>query len=283
MYDIDIKNVKKGRAFNWIFIGSGLLGTIIMLIIFFSQILNRNSLDSQTMSTSVNPNRHQDGSDYAYSPIFVYEVDGQTYTCASGVSSSIGPGEGPHVIYYDSKDPSNCMSDYVEKIDWLILPFALAPTIFIIVGACMNHSISKRIKQIEALNQTGKLIKNLPYHLAESDISVNDRPLMKIAVNYRLPNGETVELSGDPRYDRKESDDDGKVDLVIDESNPKNYFLDFNINRISGNRSSDYYTGPDLEPAPKSDPADSPENEEEPTIEATQNSSEPTIPPAIKI
>lgn len=271
MYDIDIKNVKKGRAFNWIFIGFGLLFLAIMLIIFFGSILNRNSLDSQTMSTSVSPNRHlDDDGDYVYSPIFSYEVGGHTYTCTSGASSSIGPGENPHVIYYDSKDPSNCMSDYAENIDWLILLFGLIPTIFIIIGACMNHSISKRIKQIEALNQTGKLVKNLPYHLAESNITVNDRPLMKIVVNYRLPNGETVELSGDPRYDHKESDDDGKVDLVIDESNPKNYFLDFNINRISGNRSSDYYTGPDLEPAPKSEPAQ-------------EASSSPIIPPAITI
>ena len=180
MYDINIKNVKKGRAFNWIFIGFGLLFLVIMFIIFFGSILNRNTLDSETTSTDVNPNRHQDSDgDYVYSPIFTYEVDGQTYTCTSGVSSSIGPGEDPHVIHYDSKNPSNCMSDYAEKIDWFILLFALIPTVFIVIGACMNHSISKRIKQIEALNQTGKLVKNLPFHLEESNISVNDRPLMK--------------------------------------------------------------------------------------------------------
>ena len=284
MYDINIKNVKKGRAFNWIFIGFGLLFLVIMFIIFFGSILNRNTLDSETTSTDVNPNRHQDSDgDYVYSPIFTYEVDGQTYTCTSGVSSSTGPGEAPHVIHYDSKNPSNCMSDYAEKIDWFILLFALIPTVFIVIGACMNHSISKRIKQIEALNQTGKLVKNLPFHLEESNISVNDRPLMKIVVNYRLSNGETVTLSGDPRYDRKESDEDGKVDLVIDENNPKNYFLDFDINRISGNRSDDYYTGPDLEPAPNTEPATDPEDNQAPTIEPTENSSEPTVPPAIKI
>ena len=30
------------------------------------------------------------------------------------------------------------------------------------------------------------------------------------------------------------------VDLVIDENNPKNYFIDFEINRLSGNLPSDY-------------------------------------------
>lgn len=34
------------------------------------------------------------------------------------------------------------------------------------------------------------------------------------------------------------------VDLVIDESNPSNYFIDFEINRLSGNQSTDYYNQP---------------------------------------
>ena len=32
------------------------------------------------------------------------------------------------------------------------------------------------------------------------------------------------------------------VDLVIDEANPNNYFIDFEINRLSGNLPTDYYT-----------------------------------------
>ena len=41
-------------------------------------------------------------------------------------------------------------------------------------------------------------------------------------------------------YNRKYSDQDGMVDLVIDENSPKNYFIDFEINRLSGNLPSDY-------------------------------------------
>lgn len=33
------------------------------------------------------------------------------------------------------------------------------------------------------------------------------------------------------------------VDLVIDESNSENYFIDFEINRLTGNFQSDYYKG----------------------------------------
>lgn len=290
MYDINIKNVKKGKKFNWIFIGAGLVFLAIMLAIFFSSIVNRNSLDAETQSIHTDPNRHEDSDgDMVYSPIFTYEVDGQQYTCASGVSSSIGPGEEPRTIHYDSKNPSKCMSDYSENINWLLLIFAALPAIFIAIGASMNHKIAKRVKQIEALNQTGKLVKNLPYRLESSNIEVNGHPIMKIVVDYHMPNGQSVTLEGDPRYDRKESDEDGKVDLVIDESDPKNYYLDFEINRLSGNRSDDYYVDPNeptstnTESMPTSTPTPAPSPEPETKPISTPTQSEPTIPPAIKI
>lgn len=48
-------------------------------------------------------------------------------------------------------------------------------------------------------------------------------------------------MYGDARYDRKTFDSDGRVDLLIDENNPENYFIDFEINRINGNLPQDYY------------------------------------------
>ena len=39
----------------------------------------------------------------------------------------------------------------------------------------------------------------------------------------------------------------GLVDLVIDENNPTNYFIDFDINRLGGNLPSDYYVEPKKE------------------------------------
>ena len=91
------------------------------------------------------------------------------------------------------------------------------------------------------LNQYGKLVKGIPYKLETTGMSVNDYPVLKPVVNYQLPNGQFVRLEGDPRHDFKESDSDGLVDMVIDEVNPEWYFIDFEINRYSGNRKSDYY------------------------------------------
>ena len=41
--------------------------------------------------------------------------------------------------------------------------------------------------------------------------------------------------------DRKVADADGMVDLIIDENDPNNYFIDFEINRLTGNLPTDYY------------------------------------------
>ncbi len=65
----------------------------------------------------------------------------------------------------------------------------------------------------------------------------------KPVINYSLPDGKVLELEGDLRYDNKLSGDDEFVDLVIDESNPQNYFIDFEINRLTGNLQGDYYKG----------------------------------------
>ena len=63
----------------------------------------------------------------------------------------------------------------------------------------------------------------------------------KAAAKKEEETGTTIILYGDPRYDRKKGDEDDMIDLVIDEKNPDNYFLDYSINRIGGNLVTDYY------------------------------------------
>ena len=281
MYDIDTKNIRKSKKFFAIFIIAGVIFAAIMLGIFIASLFKQSTLDSTTTSISVDENGHLDSDDdYVYSPIYTYEVDGKQYTCKSNVSSSIRPGSENKTIYYDSKDPSQCMSEYTKGTNSFILIFTIIPAIFIIIGGIFIHKTNVRVKKVEALNQTGKLVKGLPYRLEQSNIEVNDRPLMKIVVDYRLPSGETVQLEGDPRYDHKESDEDGKVDLVIDEQDPKNYFIDFEINRVGGNRTSDYYVDPNASSDPQTNPQTQPQPEV-PTVD--YSGSQPNIPPAIKI
>ncbi len=91
------------------------------------------------------------------------------------------------------------------------------------------------------LNKKGKLIKNIPYKMEETGMSVNNVPILRMVIDYTLPSGEEVILYGDPIYDSKNINNDELVDLLIDEDNPKNYFIDFEINRLSGNLPEDYF------------------------------------------
>lgn len=242
MYDISIKNVKKGRNFYLIFLLLGLLFLLIICSILTLNFIKLKSLDSNTLSNRVEVNSHYDDEGaILYSPIYYYSVDGRNYVCNSSSSSSINPGTTNKKVYYDSKNPSNCMTEYSKSNSLIFLVFMILPLVFILIGVINIKKVNKRIKIINELNQKGKLIKNLPYRLEDTGMTVNNVRIKRPVVDYTLPSGSSITLYGDPRHDRKIADLDGMVDLVIDESNPNNYFIDFEINRISGNLPTDYY------------------------------------------
>ncbi len=243
MYDINTKNVKKGKNFYYIFLASGLFFLIIIGCIVISDYIKFYSLDSTKTSTRVKIDSHRnDEGTILYSPTYYYEVNGKQYSCSSSSSSSRNPGTSNKTVYYDSKDPSNCMTEYTKSSDNFFLIMLFIPVVFIILAVVNINKINKRVRLINELNSKGKLIKNLPYSLEDTGMLVNGVQVQKPVVNYTLPSGSTITLQGDPRHDKKIADADGMVDLVIDENNPSNYFIDFEINRISGNLPTDYYT-----------------------------------------
>lgn len=244
MYDIKLDNVKKGKKFFFIFFISGVAIAVIMIGILIGSTMNLNSLDATTMSTSVKINQHIDSDgNTMYSPVYHYNVNGEEYSCSSNSSSSIRPSESNALVYYDSKKPSRCMTSYSKSSNKMLLIFLILPVIFIALGVVNINKVNKRIKIIKELNTKGKLVKNLPYRLENSNLKVNGVPIQLPVVDYILPSGVTITLRGDPRHDNKLADVDGMVDLVIDENNPENYFIDFEINRLTGNLQSDYYKG----------------------------------------
>ncbi|MEG1142776.1 MAG: hypothetical protein RSE41_10120 [Clostridia bacterium] len=242
MYDINTKNVKKGKNPYFIFLVAGLLFFVIVSRILVSNHLKLKSLASNILSTRIEINSHyNDEGVLLYSPIYHYTVNGANYACSSNTSSNVNPGTANKIVYYDSKNPSNCMTEYSKSSDVVLLVFMIMPVILIVIAVVNMRKISKRVRLINDLNQKGKLIKNLQYRLENTNISVNNAQIQRIVVDYTLPSGSNITLCGDPRHDRRLSDTDGMVDLVIDENNPDNYFIDFEINRINGNLPTDYY------------------------------------------
>ena len=60
MYDINVKVIKRGRRFFYIFLGAGILFLVIMGAIYISGIKRLKSLKSTVMSTSVEVRQHTD-------------------------------------------------------------------------------------------------------------------------------------------------------------------------------------------------------------------------------
>lgn len=156
---------------------------------------------------------------------------------------NIRKGIGFHLIFFSvGLFFGVCMIAPIIQINEpIVFIFILFPLVFLLIGGIGIANIFKRMQLVKRLNQCGKLYKNIPYTLKPSGMSVNGVEIMKPVVEFKLPNGQLVTLSGDARHDRVHGDEDGYIDLVIDPDNYNNYFLDYNINRLEGNRSDDFY------------------------------------------
>lgn len=145
------------------------------------------------------------------------------------------------IMYLNRNDPTKVNFSTLDIYTFEFVLIMLIPTLSIIVGISKIVANHKRLIVVEKLNKSGKLVKKLPYRIISSRNKINDNDIKQFVIDYTLPNGNRVELKSDPMFFGKLSDYDGCVDLVIDENNPKNYFIDLEINRLSGNRAEDYY------------------------------------------
>lgn len=232
MYDINTKKIKRKNHFYLMFL---IVGFIFLLIIGGMVVFNYKKLvglNSSTMSRGVRiKSSINDDGNTMYSSIYYYRVDGIDYSCSPNSLLKTNPGTENKKIYYNSKKPSKCMPNPFNLNIWTYSFLLLIP-IFIITFSIRNiKKITQKIKKIEELNTKGKLVKNLSFQLKIGK---------KYAVNYTLSSGDTVTLYSNSSYDKKKNGNK-TVDLVIDESNPRNYYIDFEINRLSGNLPQDYF------------------------------------------
>ena len=95
------------------------LGLLVFggLGIYFTFIFgNTKKYDEVAFATNIEPNEYYDADDnLLYKPIYTFKVKGVAYTCTSKSGSSFTPKEDKNKVYYDSKDPSNCMVEYEKS------------------------------------------------------------------------------------------------------------------------------------------------------------------------
>lgn len=106
--------------------------------------------------------------------------------------------------------------------------------LFMWIGISGAQKVDEKNKRYDILERSGSLVKGLPYHMVSTGASINDCPVMAIAVDFQLESGSVVKLISDGRFDRKHADKDGLVDVLIDPNDPNNYFIDFEINEYDG-------------------------------------------------
>lgn len=243
MYDISTKNLKKGILNH---LGFFIGGMFFVVIIFWDPVVKyvkHLSMDSKTIGTRVElPNEGRVNEDQYFNALYYYKVDNHEYSCYKMETySSTKHYDSNATIEYNSKNPSKCMVGYEKQGIFALLLFSSLPLVFIIVSTIKMIKLNNRIKLIKQLNKNGKLIKDLPYELEYSNVKINGKKMYRPVINYQLSSGSVIQLKGDLRYDCKLSGDDEFVDLVIDENNPNNFFIDYDINRLSGNLPTDYY------------------------------------------
>lgn len=234
MYKLDYKNAKKMGNLGLPFLLMGILFLVIFGFIMFGGMVKKSRMDATVEADRVEINSHRDSEGtMLYKPTYFYTVDGKEYHYTPSYSTNVGVNKmSDKTLYYNSKDPYDVVAEFESSFNLLYVVIMLFICIFPIIGAIQIKKSREQIARMKKLAKYGTLIRNLEYRMVPTGYSVNNRRIMAIEVDYELPSGNVVTLTGEPRFDRKSRDRDGFVDLLIDLNDPNNYYIDFNILEI---------------------------------------------------
>ncbi len=242
MFKIDSSYIKKSFKYYIIFIFIGLVVISIGIFLMFSGNKKQKEFDSTTTATNIEKNCEnktevnigEGGTSVNHSnlchPTYTFEVEGKEYTCQSSTGvSKILLKDNKNKVFYDSKNPENCMTeaDTASQPFFYMIMIGLG-SLFLLIGIFQLIKGTSRIKAIDKLKQIGILFKNLPYELKAGNLQVGNRKTMCTVVNVPLPNNTTIKLKGDSRFDFDSSKK--YIDVLVDLNNPKkNFFIDYDI------------------------------------------------------
>lgn len=96
-----------------------------------------NKFDSEAKAYRIYPNESRDiDGNSTYNPIYYFNVNGREYECKSTTGSSSYPNESKNTVYYDSKDPDNCKTEYDKssgKVAGIICLVATAAIVYFFI------------------------------------------------------------------------------------------------------------------------------------------------------
>lgn len=227
MYKINYKINKILLFCGIIFLFVGIIITICFGVISYQTNKKLANLDSHVRATNIDWNDYvDDDGDIMYKPIYYYEVDNQEYICKTNISSS-NINHSKKMVYYDSNNPSDCLTEQEITNSKLFLMFLIMPGIFIVLGTIFIIIVVRKKLLINKLAKDGILVRNIPCNVVPSNVTMNGIRIPKIKASYNFPDGITRELSN--LYYDKILDEGNTCDLIYLETNYKKYYLGFNI------------------------------------------------------
>ena len=137
---------------------------MILLLSVSTAFLKKFSTDSYTVSSKVEIIKKGSEQDITYSPTYHYFIDGIEHICSSDAGSSIKPSDNKNVkIYYNSKNPDVCISEYEINFAYIFaLIFAIIIIIITAFGLFLIINTFIKNAKIKQLTKTGQLIEDIP-------------------------------------------------------------------------------------------------------------------------
>ena len=145
--------MKKNSLLLYLFVA--VFGVIGIYLTFVAG--NVQKYDSQTTAYKIDANEHYDSDGTMYYPIYYFKVRGESYKCESKSGSNSVPNESKNKVYYDSKNPTKCMTQYEKSTSKFIGIIFLAFSVILIVLLMRKPSDKvekkKKKKEIDPVKQ----------------------------------------------------------------------------------------------------------------------------------
>ena len=163
-----------------------------------------------------------------YKKVYYFDVDNKQFSCLdSVVIHNKSNNADKKTIYYNFEDPNVCTTNIIKKTSFVIYIFIILLCIPLLIGLIGMIKINKKINKIKMLSKCGKLVKNLQYELVEMK-KKNSNILYKAKTEYKFKKQELI-LYSESIYEKSLFDKYSTIDLLINENDVSDYYLDFNI------------------------------------------------------
>lgn len=225
MYSID--NILKTNKLMYkiIFIFS-LVFILFFSIIGLKDIINVSSTYNRKVKSNISEYIPTDNN--MYKKVYYFDADNRQFSCLDSVVINNKNNQiDKKTIYYNFEDPNVCTTNIIKKTNLIVYIFIILLCIPLLIGLIGMIKINKKLNKIKMLSKCGKLVKNLQYEVVEMK-KKNGNILYKAKTKYKVKN-QVLILYSESIYDKKLFKEYPTIDLLINENDVNDYYLDFNI------------------------------------------------------